>query len=150
QLGLRAGAGHSAAEPHDNLQDLAAQVESDWALHLGAVWGLRTDGERVALLEARAQELHAAYVERFAEVGFYRAGGKRGYTKDTCAVARATAAAYGGSGVCAACRGSGHVLEPCRGVKERGRFQGCPVLDLRKVGSPFPASCPVCQGAGDV
>jgi len=58
-----------------NAADLAAQCETDWALHLGAVWGVRTDRERVKQLKAKAEELYASYVKHFATLGFFE---KRG------------------------------------------------------------------------
>lgn len=154
QLGVGGG------PPFENLGDLAAQCETDWALHLGAIWGLRTDEARVDVLEARARELHEEYLARFTGHGFFRsprpeylAGGKKegkvdpeAGKRDTCAVARAVALAYGASGTCGACAGAGRVRplkkEPCRGEKIGNRFQGCQAADV--------LGCEVCCGSREV
>ena len=150
----------SGRVPYENLGDLAVQVWTDWCLHLGAMWGLRTDAERVDLLEARATELHAAYVEKFKVHGIFRdvgedylpGGKKEGREdpdegkKDTCALARMAAKAYGARGDCPDCRGAGRVQKvrqvPCRGEKPKGRFLGC----LKGAGQ----WCPTCAGRGVV
>jgi hypothetical protein len=182
--------------PFRNLSDHAAQAESAFCLHLGAIWGFRTDPLRAALLELRAMELHEIYLRRFADMGLYRLDDKSkkivqakvaadrareglevkssveeddedeesadgtgedapeddaetaeakeaarfaqaerslaaqlGYKKSTAAVAKAVAIAYGATEPCERCGGSGKVVPikqaPCRGLKVRGRFQGC-------------------------
>ncbi len=143
-LGHRTG-----SPPHDNLADAPAQSETDWALHLGAMWGLRADESRIEVLEARAEELHAQYIKRFSEHGFFRKPRQRyvdagrvdpdAGTRDTCAVAQAVARAYGAVGTCDVCRGTGHVPVNCRGAKHKNRYQGC-----------LSASCSVCGGLGHI
>lgn len=108
--------------PHRNLGDLPAQCETAWALHLGAVWGLRTDPEWVRALRERAERDHAAFVERFRALGFFGADGKR----DLAAVKRAVVRAYGGGARCGECAG-GKVLSP-------------------KTGNPV--NCKACSGTG--
>lgn len=112
-------------EPHKNLQNLPAQVEAAFALHLGACHSLRTDGERVAKLEEVVNKKHAVAVERFQKQGWIRADG----SEDTGAVRKSIAVAYGVKAPCARCAGTGKVrkvsLVPCRGVKLKGRYQGC-------------------------
>lgn len=83
--------------PHRNLGDLAAQVETAFALHLGALWGLRTDPDRVAELRARTEMAHASFAAKFAALGFLRADG----SEDQAAVKRAVARAYGATQPCA-------------------------------------------------
>lgn len=125
-----------------NLANMPEQVESAFALHLGAMWGLRTDGARVDVLAERVEVLHAAHVERFAKLGFVRADG----TEDGTEVKRAVALAYGASGTCATCTGSGRVRKmkwaPCRGMKAKGRFQGCDRLTSK-------GTCGACGGRGE-
>lgn len=87
--------------PHRNLGDMAAQAETAWALHLGAMWGLRTDSERVAALRSRAEKDHKAFVERFGKLGFFKPDGE----KNTPAVKRALIFAYGGGAKCDVCVG---------------------------------------------
>lgn len=133
---------HQLTKPFRNLEDLAAQCETAWALHLGAIWGFRTDPANVAALEKRSLELHDEYIERFKKKGFFKPDG----TEDTAAVARAVVKAYGCDyRDCPACGGVGKVQavkkEPCRGVKHKNKFQGCL--------GPGASGC-VCQGTGEV
>lgn len=112
-------------EPHRNLDNLAAQLEAAFALHLGACHGLRTDPERVAKLEAEVEEKHRVAVERFQKKGWIREDG----TEDQAAVKRALAIAYGAKDPCKRCGGAGRLKPPkmveCRGEKVRGRYQKC-------------------------
>lgn len=112
-------------EPHQNLGNLPAQVEADFALKLGAAWGLRTDRERVEKLSAEVEVKHAVAVERFQKKGWIREDG----TEDQRAVKQDIARAYGASASCKRCGGSGKVksvkVEECRGEKVKGRYQGC-------------------------
>jgi hypothetical protein len=97
--------------PHRNLGDLSNQAETAFALHLGAVWGLRTDRGRVEALRARTEEAHTRFVTKFRELGFFKADGK----KDTKAIKRAVIRAYGGgTKPCHLCV-SGKVLSPVSG-----------------------------------
>lgn len=89
-----------------NLQDLSAQVETHFAMHLGAMWGFRTDKTRVEALEAKVNAAHAAIVERFKGTGFIRSDG----TEDTSKVKTAVALAFGAEGKCDRCNGSGKVI----------------------------------------
>ena len=133
------GVWHGREETFKNLQDLPRQVETAWGLHLGAMWGLRTDESRCDLLKARAEVMHQEYFDRFAKMGFFKAprekyvlAGKKdpeAGKKDTCAVARAVAVAYGATGVCEECKGKGRYKPtkrvPCRGPKVKNKFAGC-------------------------
>lgn len=93
------------SRPLRNLENLGPQVEAAFALHLGSLWGLRTDPERVAKLEAIVEEAHAKTLKRFQALGYIRPDG----TEDGSRVKRAVAAAYGAGGVCPRCQGSGRV-----------------------------------------
>ena len=116
-------------EPFRNLSDLPAQCETAFALHLGAMWGVRSDADRVSLLEERATELHVEYVKRFQAYGFFKTDKKGKLVEDTAAVARAVAIAYGASEPCDLCGKLGRVQKqvtvPCRGLKVKNRFKGC-------------------------
>lgn len=120
---------------HNNLGNLAAQCEADFALKLGAAWGLRTDVTKVAALEAEVTKKHAAAVERLQKQGWVREDG----SEDTIAIKKAIVEAYGGEVPCKRCGGKGRVPKvetvECRGVKERGRYRGCLGTD-----------CTVCKG----
>jgi hypothetical protein len=57
-----------------NLQNLAFQCHVDFALHMGAIWGLRTDQQRIDVVAERADELHAEYVAQFTQAHVDRDG----------------------------------------------------------------------------
>lgn len=104
-----------------NVGDLPAQAETAFGLHLGAMWGFRTSRERTEALAARADAAHAASVAKFTRLGFLRANG----TKDTSAIKRAVAIAYGvdPASRCPLCGGWGRVSSPGGG----GSTVACPV-----------------------
>ena len=93
------GGGGATPGPHRNLNDLAAQCETAWALHLGAMWGVRADGDAVRELRARVERDHEAFVRRHSR--FFKPCGK----VDKPVVARAVAVAYAGE------------MPPCRSPK---------------------------------
>ena len=95
--------------PARNLDNMAAQVEAAFALHLGAAWGIRTDGERIAALSVEVDAKHAEAVKRYTKMGWIRPDGPKVGSEDQAAVKRAIALAYGASGTCRKCRGAGKV-----------------------------------------
>lgn len=117
------GEGGPVPGPLRNLEELSSQCETAFDMHLGAIWGLRTDPARVAALKARADKAHETFVKRFSALGFFKADGK----EDKQAIKRAVVRAYGGEGPCAACSGGGKVLSP-------------------KTGNPI--NCKACSGTG--
>lgn len=112
-------------EPHKNLENLPAQVEAAFAAHLGSCHGLRTDPQLVEALAAEAEAKQKIAVARFQKKGWIR----EDESEDQAAVKHAIAAAYGATGKCSRCGGSGKVRNStwidCRGEKVRGRYQGC-------------------------
>lgn len=128
-LGPSSGEHCPAAErsPHRNLNNMVPQVEAAFALHLGAAWSLRTDGERVEALALEVEGKHHVAQVRYQAKGWIREDG----TEDGAAIKRAIAIAYGvpTTATCKRCDGTGRVrntkMEACRGEKLRGRFQGC-------------------------
>jgi hypothetical protein len=152
---------------HKNLENLPAQCRADFAAKLGACWALRTDPDRVEALSVEVDKKHAAAVERFQKKGWIREDGTEDQSAVKRAVAVAYGAKdpckrCGGSRECSKCGGSGKnkrgeqcgncdgagrligkmqkiEFAECRGVKERGRFQGCP-----------GATCGICHGARSV
>ncbi len=127
QLGLPTPYSTGAATaPLRNLGDLAAQCETAWDLHLGAMWGIRTDRARVAALREKARAEHVRYIERFHGLGFFDKDG----SKNTKAVKQAVVEAYwpdGRPGPCAA---------GCRGGKVISEKSGKPI------------NCKACSGTG--
>jgi hypothetical protein len=118
---IRGGGTGVTSGPHRNLGDLADQAETAFAMHLGAIWGMRADRERIAELKARTLEAHAAFVKKFRALGFYD-----GDKANTHAVKLAVARAYGADQPCPACVG-GKLLSPISGR---------------------PINCKTCSGTG--
>lgn len=108
--------------PHKNIEDMPTQAAAAWALQLGAIWGFRTDGERVAALRKRSDEAHVAFVNQFQKLGWFRDNG----TLDSARVKHAVAVAYGNGQPCHACV-KGKVLS-------------------HKTGNPI--NCKECSGTG--
>ncbi|KKW46584.1 MAG: hypothetical protein UY96_C0003G0087 [Parcubacteria group bacterium GW2011_GWB1_56_8] len=108
-----------------NQDNLAAQVEAEFALKLGAAWSLRTDPERVTKLTAEVEKKRAVAIERFQKKGWIR----EDETEDQAAVKRSVAIAYSATGVCVRCGGTGKIRNvteiDCRGEKVKGRYRGC-------------------------
>lgn len=114
---------------HRNLARMVEETRAALALHLGAVWGLRTDPGHVADLEGWANELHAAYSERFIAKGYLTDKDERGkpvLNKKTRqpdvkelgqVVKRDLALAYGAdpNSKCPACGGAGKRPSPTTG-----------------------------------
>ena len=109
-----------AQRQHKNLENLPAQVEAAFALHLGACWGLRTDPERVEKLAAEVEEKHRVAVERYQKKRWIREDG----TKDQAAVKRAVALAYGATGTCTSCGGTGKIGDGKKSVTCKGGCDG--------------------------
>lgn len=135
-----------------NMADQSAQAETAFAMHLGAMWGIRTNRERVETLAKKVEEAHVEMLKTFTENGFIVPPvDERGEPnpnagkEDGQAVRRAVAKSYGVSGVCAKCGGTGEAPSQkkvaCRGLKLRARFQGC----MRESGG-----CEVCNNTGEV
>ncbi len=93
---LKGGGPGCTPGPHRNGEDLVNQVEAAFALHLGAAWGLRSDGNSVETLRERCDDAHKTFVERFKGLGFFRPDG----SKDTARVKRAVVAVYGNGSKC--------------------------------------------------
>lgn len=144
------GGGGCTPGPHRNADQVADQTETAFALHLGAVWGLRTDRDRVEALRRRTEEAHAKFVEKFRALGFYDAEGK----KNLAAVKRAVVLAYGGGDPCPDAGWDGVVDKRAAGLdlddepasaKPRGRCVGGKILSPK---SGKPVNCPTCSGTG--
>lgn len=93
-----------STRPLDNLHNMKEQAYAAWCLHLASMFGIRTDGAKVSELRVEIESRNAKARERFTGV-FFREDG----TKDSAAVKRAAAKAYGAVGDCPQCSGSGKV-----------------------------------------
>lgn len=133
-------------EAHQNLHDLANQVSTAWALHLGGNRGFATCQRTVDEVEARALAAQARDLPRFLEAGIVRPDG----TADQLALARLVARAYAGDGGarCPACE-DGSVPCPACGVSGRvpgareGTTKKCP-----ECGADRYLKCEPCRGTG--
>lgn len=56
----------------ENLNDLPAQCRAAWAEHLAAMWGLRTDPERVAKLEVQLEVDYNKLMAEVEKLGIFR------------------------------------------------------------------------------
>jgi DNA polymerase I-like protein with 3'-5' exonuclease and polymerase domains len=60
-----------------NLQDLPIQAQTAFCLHLGALWGLRTNPEAVEAFAKATLEQQEGMKKTFQEKGLYRVGGTK-------------------------------------------------------------------------
>lgn len=125
-------------ERHENTHDLANQVWTAFALHLGSNRGFATDQTTVNEVEAAALEEQARDRPRFVAAGIIRADG----SQDMAVKARLTAAAYAGPtpAWCEPCDGAGVVA--CQPCEATGRVPG------KRPGTT--KRCPECEGDGHV
>jgi len=100
---LNGGGSGDTPGPIENRQLLADQCRAAWALHLASAHGLRTNRESVEALKARAIKEHDDAVSRFEKVNFFKPDGK----EDRAVIKRAVASAYGATGTCPTCKGTG-------------------------------------------
>lgn len=146
----------SCTGPARNIGNLAAQCEAAFSFALGAAWGMRTSKDAVAALAKEVGEKHRVATERFRKLGWVREDG----TEDQGAVKRAVAEAFGASGKCSKCGGTGKIVpidyQTCRGEKLRGRYQGClgqtcaTCGGLAVIGKPgAPTTCKAQDGGCD-
>ncbi len=102
-------------QSHRNLHQMAAQAYTAWALHLGAAWGFNVDQEAVDKVEKEVVDVREKASVPLIQVGLLKWKREKGETKlghSKSKIARAVAAAYGASGVCPVCSGSGKVVSP--------------------------------------
>ncbi len=132
-------------EEHQNLHDLASQVGTAWALHLGGNRGFATCQRTVDEVEAAALEAQARDLPKFLAAGLVRPDG----TADQLALARLVARAYAGEAGarCTACE-DGSVPCPVCGASGRvpgarpGKTKQCPDCDGGYL------KCEACRGTG--
>jgi len=97
------------SEPRRNLHNLAAQVYAAWAMHLGASWGFNVDPPSVDALAAKAAYTRETGQEEFVSAGLLKRDKKGETSKDTAAIKRRVASAFGASMTCIECDGTGKV-----------------------------------------
>lgn len=116
-----------------NVQDIPAQCEAAWALHLGAIWGFRVDQSAVNELERKIEAVRTSQIARLTDKEFYRPNG----VKNTRMVKRAVILSYAPDApTCAECQGVGQIQKPDR-IGAKGN-----------VLKPTFGTCQNCQGTG--
>ncbi len=134
--------------PHRNLHELANQVYSAFALHLGSAWGFAVDQASVDVVERHAIRRRERLVGPYIHAGIYRGDG----SEDRAVLKRLVALAYGASEPCPHCSGTGRILKAeqkslqcpdCRGRSAPWKCAGT----LR---APTVAHCARCENSGRV
>lgn len=132
------------ARRHRNLHNLSEQVFKSFCLALGGAWGLRTDPVATEALIAAAQEGRDAAIKEFAAEGFLREDGSEDSAKVKAAVARA----YGCTGTCTTCGGTGKIYnkfskrDPSKPVGKPIQCKACSATGLDLSTAPVPMSDP--------
>lgn len=102
--------GHScmARRPMRNLHDLSNQVWTDFAMHVGGTRGFHVDQASVDIIERYALRNKDRGIKPFVAAGLIREEG----TENRSELKRRVALAYGATGMCETCGGSGKVPSP--------------------------------------
>jgi len=134
-----------------NLHDISRQCYAALAMHLGATWGFMVDPVAVDALEARVRKTREEELARFLKLGFLRMKKVKGVvkpTKNTALVKRTSAVAYGCTGACARCAGTGKVQSAKSGKPVGDRM--CDSTGLNLDSAPVPrtkgSKCRTCSG----
>lgn len=94
--------------PHLNLHDLASQTSTAFWLHMGASWGFKIDQNYVDIIENHSRKNREEGLKPYIEAGLIRPNG----SEDRSELKRRVAIAYGSSGKCPTCDGTGKVPSP--------------------------------------
>lgn len=95
-------------KPIRNLHDLSNQVGTAFALHMGAIRGFEVNQEAVDQIEEYATRNRNDTIGPFIEASIIRSEG----TENRSELKRLVAVAYGASGTCSTCAGTGKVPSP--------------------------------------
>lgn len=112
-----------------NLHALADQVGTAWAMHLGAAWGFIVDQDAVTKILDEVSKKRAEAAIPLLECGMLKANRDGSYSKDKATIAKAVAIAYGASGSCVHCAGSGKVPS-AKNPKARINCKACGATGL--------------------
>lgn len=134
-----------------NAHDVSRQAYAAFAMHLGAAWGFSVDPDAVDALEQRVLTSRAAAIEVFVGTGHLRYKKEKGelkVCKTTGVIKRGVALAYGASGACSWCAGTGKVTS-----SKSDKPVGCRMCDSTGLGldsAPVPrtkgSKCRTCSG----
>jgi hypothetical protein len=127
-----------------NLHDLASQVGTAWAMHLGAAWGFCVDQSSVDAIERDALDGRTEAEEPFVRAGLLRRNRDGSTSRDMSAICRAVALAYGAnpSRPCSTCAGTRKVISP------KAKPVKCPMC--AGVGVVGQSECPKCRRVGTI
>lgn len=127
-----------------NLHDLANQVATAFAMHLGAAWGFHVNQASVDEIEIDALEGRAEAETPFVEAGLLKRNKDGSTSRDMSAIFRAVALAYGAreDRQCEACAGTRKV------VSSKAKPVKCPMC--KGAGAVGMNKCPKCDGGGTI
>lgn len=133
---------------HSNLHDLSNQVWTAFAMHAGASWGFHVNQSSVDTIEKYALRNKTRGMTPFVQANLIRPDG----TEDRSELKRRVAIAYGASGVCETCNGTGKVpstaAKPIRCTTCKGRCQ--PWKAGGKIKEPTVEFCAICQNTAQI
>ncbi len=101
-----------ARRAHRNLHDLANQVWTAFAMHLGGAWGFRVNQSRVDTIETEAMRGREDAELPFIQAGLLRRNPDGSVSQNQAAIKKRVVESYGGGGECPTCAGTGKVLSP--------------------------------------
>jgi hypothetical protein len=139
----------SVMRRHRNLQDLANQVGTQFALHMAGSWGLHINQDSVDKIEREALRNQEGADKPFIELGILRDDG----SQDLARTKKMVAVAYGAQAPCPQCKGTGKVQSPkakvircreCRGACVAAKMT--PAVLTWKAG--HPKGCEACNNQG--
>lgn len=134
--------------PLRNLHDLANQVYTAHAMHMGAARGFRVNQNSVKIVKDYATHKRESTISPFINAGIIRPEG----SVDEATLKRMVAIAYGAKDPCPVCRGTGKVPSPeqkqLRCPDCRGRCQ--PWKAGGQIKEPTVAFCATCKTTGKV
>lgn len=135
-------------KPNRNLHDLANQVWTAHAMHMGAARGFRVNQASVDIVERHARKKKDRLIGPFIAAGIIREEG----TVNEAVLKRMVAEAYGAKDPCPICNGTGKVPSPeaksLRCPDCKGRCQ--PWKAGGAMREPTIAHCPTCNNTARV
>lgn len=137
-------------EPAENLHNLNAQQQAEWAMYLGAAWGFSVDGEYVAELYERTNAERMELLPKWLEAGLRKPKrdpeDEHATSQDLTFTREMIVRAYGATEICPHC---GAVCGECAGV---GHVPSAQAIKNAAAGKPPPKratkKCPGCAGDG--
>lgn len=125
-----------------NLHDLANQVGTAWAMHLGASYGFRVNQKSVDLIEEDAKDGREQAEEPFVQQGLLKRNRDKSTSRDMSAIFRRVALAYGASEEhrCKTCDGTRKV------ISSKAKLVKCPMCRGGADSANWTTACPKCAG----